>query len=93
MGINYNKSRKQELCDCCDCDHRGASFFCEMTQEDLSSLSVNKSSSIYKSGQVIFNESNRPHGLYCIYEGKVKLSKIGNNGKEQILRIPTRMVV
>jgi len=58
-----------------------------MTREDLIDLSINKSCSIYKKGQVIFNEGNRPHGLYCIYQGKVKLSKLGNLGKEQILRM------
>lgn len=72
---------------CPDCDHRRGSFFCNMINEDLKDLSINKSSSIYKKGQVIFNEGNRPHGLYCIYEGKVKLSKLGNFGKEQILRM------
>jgi len=79
--------QNKQLSECDKCDHRGSSFFCNMTFDDLKTLSVNKSSSIYKKGQVIFNEGNRPHGLYCIYEGKVKLSKLGNNGKEQILRM------
>ncbi|HAW50984.1 MAG TPA: Crp/Fnr family transcriptional regulator [Flavobacteriales bacterium] len=73
--------------DCADCDHQSSSFFCNMAREDLKALSINKSASIYKKGQVIFNEGNRPHGLYCIYEGKVKLSKLGDFGKEQILRM------
>lgn len=82
-----NSAQNTRPSDCTECDHRGSSFFCNMASEDLKALSINKSSSIYKKGQVIFNEGNRPHGLYCIYEGKVKLSKLGDFGKEQILRM------
>jgi CRP/FNR family transcriptional regulator len=79
-----------QLPDCQDCDHRSTSFFCQLSHDDLKDLSINKSSSIYKKGQVIYNEGNRPHGLYCIYEGKVKLYKLGNSGKDQIIRLAGR---
>jgi len=84
----YNNHLNAMQLPCCDeCDHKNESFFCNLIIEDLKDLSLNKSSSIYKKGQVIFHEGNRPHGLYCIYEGKVKLYKIGQFGKEQILRL------
>ena len=83
----FSRLKHEQLPDCSECDHKSTSFFCQLSREDLISLSVNKSSSIYKKGQVIFNEGNRPNGLYCIYEGKVKLYKLGNSGKEQIIRL------
>ena len=36
---------------------------------------------------MIFYEGNHPQGLYCIYSGKVKIHKLGHDGKEQILRL------
>jgi CRP/FNR family transcriptional regulator len=29
----------------------------------------------------------RPHGVFCVNYGKIKLSKLGDDGKEQILRL------
>ncbi len=78
---------KMQLPDCHECDQECNSFFCNLDTDVLKSLSINKSSSIYKKGQVIYHEGNRPHGLYCIYQGKVKLYKLGNLGKEQIIRL------
>jgi CRP-like cAMP-binding protein len=36
---------------------------------------------------VIFYEGNQPQGLYCISSGKVKIHKLGDDGKEQIVRL------
>lgn len=57
-----------------------------MNSDDRAYLSVNKGSSRYKSGQVVFHEGSQPTGLYCIYKGKVKVFKLGADGKEQIVR-------
>lgn len=40
-----------------------------------------------KKGQVIYMEGSTPLGAYLVQQGKVKISKIGSDGKEQILRI------
>lgn len=40
----------------------------------------------YKKGEVIFKEGNYAHNIYCIHSGKLKLSKLGKDGKEQIVR-------
>ena len=45
-----------------------------------------KGDNFYKKGQVIFYEGNHANGLYCLYDGKVKLTKLGKDGKEQIVR-------
>ena len=41
----------------------------------------------YQRGQVIFHEGHRPVGLYCIHKGKVKVSKVSSDGKEQIMSL------
>ena len=41
----------------------------------------------YPKGQLLFNEGNTSRGLYIISSGKVKLTKQGSDGKEQIIKI------
>jgi len=41
----------------------------------------------YKKGETIFKEGTRPHGIFCVNYGKIKLSKMGDDGKEQITRL------
>ncbi len=70
---------------CTECMNKN-SVFCCLPPEDKETLSENKGSNFFKKGQVIFYEGNHPHGLYCIHKGKVKISKLGEEGKEQIVR-------
>jgi CRP/FNR family transcriptional regulator len=48
-----------------------------------------KTATFYRKDQNIFNEGMKPHGVYCLSEGKVKIYKIGIDGKEQIVRFVT----
>lgn len=41
----------------------------------------------FKKGQVIFSERNTPYGLYYVNTGRIKIAKLGSDGKEQIFRI------
>lgn len=71
-------------CETCSC--RKDSIFSHCALEELENLSSNKSCTVYKRGQAIFQEGNKPFGIYCLTEGKVKITKIGSEGKEQIIR-------
>lgn len=73
---------------CSECGNKN-SLFCCLSSDDLEKLSDNKNNNFFKKGQAIFYEGNHPHGLYCIYKGKVKISKLGDEGKEQIVRFAT----
>lgn len=44
----------------------------------------------FKKGQVIFSEGSTPLGAFFLRKGKVKISKTGSQGKEQIIRIVTQ---
>jgi CRP/FNR family transcriptional regulator, polysaccharide utilization system transcription regulator len=52
-------------------------------------LSLGKTCQTYQKGQLIFREGGRPNGLHCVQEGKIKVSKVGGDGKEQITRLAT----
>jgi CRP/FNR family transcriptional regulator len=61
--------------------------FCKAKQEFISEINEQKICNIYKKGQTLFNEGSYPFGVYCINDGKVKLSHLGDDGKEQIIRL------
>jgi len=78
---------KLESPSCATCQSRLTNVFCTLTDDQLANLSVEKSCNIYKKGQLVFFEGNRPTGLYCVNKGKVKVYQIGVEGKEQIIRL------
>lgn len=73
--------------DCEHCESRDKGIFCELEHAALNGVSEHKVMNHYKKGQTIFFQGNPPFGLYCINKGKIKVSKIGSDGKESILRI------
>lgn len=73
--------------DCSHCDKRQSSIFCCTHGENLEDLSDSKTCSVYKKGQVVFHEGGHPFGVYCVNKGKIKLSIVGDEGKEQIVRL------
>jgi CRP-like cAMP-binding protein len=75
--------------ECSTCEVFIKSYFSNLENEDLEILKFEKSSSLYKTGQMVFHEASRAVGVYCLNSGKVKLFKVGNDGKEQIVRFVT----
>lgn len=72
---------------CMDCQSREKGIFCDLHQDDLLEVSQHKISNQYKKGQTIFMQDNPGYGLYCISQGKIKLLKVGSDGKETLVRI------
>jgi CRP/FNR family transcriptional regulator, polysaccharide utilization system transcription regulator len=72
--------------ECHTCAKKDNPLLCVLHTPELQSLSEQKTYNFYKKGQLIFHEGNRPQGLYCIDNGKVKIHKLGEEGKEQIVR-------
>jgi len=76
-----------ETPSCESCAARLNNVFCTLNDNQVNELALDKSCNIYKKGQLIFYEGNRPTGLYCVNQGKVKIFQTGEEGKEQILRL------
>ncbi|MDP2423267.1 MAG: Crp/Fnr family transcriptional regulator [Bacteroidales bacterium] len=72
---------------CQDCPVHKGSYFKFLDPCDLADLFHKKTCYFYKKGQVIFYEGKRPLGIYCVQSGKIKISRLGVEGKEQIVRI------
>lgn len=76
-----------EFKECCDCNVRLKSIFCELHKDEIEKLSDSKREIKIKKGQVIYQEDSYPKYLYCLNEGKVKITQMGIDGKEQILNM------
>ncbi len=82
--------KKEQLPHSCEqCQSKEAGIFCHLDHPELVSVSEHKVTNSYKKGQTLFVQGNHPYGLYCISHGNIKLTKIGPDGKESIVRIVT----
>ncbi len=61
-------------------------LFRKITKDEIDVLSYIKNCNKYDKGDIIYNESSRISGVYCLNSGIVKHYKTGNDGKEQIIR-------
>ncbi len=80
-------SKKNLQPECQQCQARFKSVFCDLNEEEVSSINTSKGCNTYQKGQVIFYEGTFPHGLFCVNNGKIKIAKSGDEGKEQIVRL------
>lgn len=72
---------------CPSCLSKSLSFFSDLDKFDLINLSQNKTCNFYKKGHIVFYEGRIPTGVYCLEQGRVKLFRVGLDGKEQIVRL------
>jgi CRP-like cAMP-binding protein len=73
--------------NCTNCASKDLGVFADLDQSILNQLSDAKVSNLYKKGQTLFVEGNPSFGLYCISEGNIKITKLGVQGKENIVRL------
>ena len=72
--------------ECKHCPNKTLTCFMNLPLEDIESLSINKYCKAFKKGQIIYHEGQKPGGVFCMYEGKVKIYRLGLDGKEHIVR-------
>jgi CRP-like cAMP-binding protein len=63
------------------------SVFTVLTPDEKEFIKKQLISNFYKKGEVIFKEGDKPTGLICLSDGKVKVFKEGVGGREQIIRM------
>jgi len=73
--------------DCEDCEVRDTSVFAEIHTAELNVINLGKHCNHYQKGDVIFSEGSYPSSIFCIHNGKIKLQKLGSDGREQIIRL------
>jgi CRP-like cAMP-binding protein len=78
---------KTEHPDCGNCSTGLQSIFCELATDEVQQLTASKSCVLFKKGQAVFLEGTYPRGLYCVHKGKIKVTQIGIDGREQIVHL------
>lgn len=58
-----------------------------LSKEELVRISKCKTSYTIKKGEVLFEEGDILNGVYCVKDGICKLSKLSENGKDQIVKM------
>jgi CRP/FNR family transcriptional regulator len=79
------KNNNSEIPSCLSCGNEG-SIICNLNCNEKTEISSKKDDTHFKKGEYIFKEGNNAHNLFCVHKGKIKLSKLGKDGKEQIVR-------
>ncbi|MGY0392788.1 Crp/Fnr family transcriptional regulator [Bizionia sp. KMM 8389] len=72
---------------CEQCIARQFNSLKSMTKEELRSVSACKTTRFYKRGEVIFDEGETLHGVYCVRNGVCKLTKLSENGKDHTVKL------
>jgi CRP/FNR family transcriptional regulator len=62
-------------------------IFSNLTTEEMVEVSLTTTQREYKKGETIYSEGEPSENLFVINNGKVKISKLSEEGKEQIIRI------
>lgn len=73
--------------NCHNCKKNAKSIFCTLKADELEIVNQVKRCRVYQRGEIIFEEGAGPKGIYCIESGKVKVSQLGLDGKDQILHL------
>lgn len=72
--------------ECEKCVIRDLNSLSSVSANELQSIARKKTSLSIQKGEVIFSEGTSLKGVYCLRNGKCKLTKLAPNGKEQIVR-------
>ena len=72
---------------CDECPIHKKSAVKGIDESDMLDLSIKKTCYFYRKGQIIFYEGKGALGIYCVHSGKIKVYKLGSEGKEQIIRV------
>ena len=71
---------------CTQCIIKRFNSLNKLTHDELENFSEHKTSLLIKKGENLMTEGHTINGLYCIKDGKCKLTKLNTNGKEQIIK-------
>ena len=80
-----DKSHKHVTCS--NCLARKNSLLGNLCADEVLQMDERGSCNYYKKNQSIFLEGSFPRGVFCLNQGRVKIFKRGDEGKEQIIHI------
>jgi CRP/FNR family transcriptional regulator len=73
--------------ECEICRAKGACFFTDLKDESLKEFRDGRITNVYKKRQVVFYEGHRPHGVFLVCSGRVKVYKSDHKGHQLTVRV------
>ena len=71
---------------CESCSIRNSNSMRALSEEDIINISNKKTIMNFKKGDTLFEEGANLNGVFCLRNGKCKVTKLSPNGKDQIIR-------
>ena len=75
---------------CENCIIRQLNSLKALDKETLKKISDSKITKTIKKGEALFEEGEKLNGVFCVRSGVSKLSKMSENGKDQIVKIASK---
>lgn len=72
---------------CEQCIVRQFNSLKHLSKDELLRMSACKTSRVIKKGEIIFDEGEHLNGVFCIKDGVCKVSKMSDNGRNQIISL------
>ena len=85
LNTPLNQYRMNSKCE--QCMIRELNSLKELTKEELVRISHCKTVKTIKKGEILFDEGEYINGVFCIKSGVCKISKMSDNGREQIVHL------
>jgi len=76
-----------ESIHCRVCGRRPESVFCHLAGTHLQQLDHEKAIYKYRRGKAVYYEGHPADAVYCIFEGRLKLFKVGRKDEETVIRL------
>ncbi|MEW8974241.1 MAG: Crp/Fnr family transcriptional regulator [Tissierellaceae bacterium] len=78
-------------CSCCERDGKNCinlvPIFSNLTSAEKMEVAHITTDKFFKKGEMVYMAGDKSENLYVIHTGKVKINRITNSGKEQVIRI------
>ena len=77
----------------CNCEKRGSNcieivpIFSNLTYDEMMEIAAITTDKTFEKGEMIYTAGDKGEKLYVIHKGRVKISRISSNGKEQVIRV------
>jgi len=84
-NLNPFQSCEHSGNNCMNCRLKQDSLFSGLNVNELVVLNQNRYTLSFKAGEIICKTGCKPPGLICLTTGKVKITRFGQNGEEQIV--------
>lgn len=87
FSVYLNREKGKNMSKCEQCIIREFNSLKTLTKDELIRITGCKTSKIVKKGEVLFDEGEYINGVFCIKDGVCKVSKMSDNGRDQIIHL------